>query len=240
MLFFLIHPSPQMTGFGPFDSEISTMSTVWKWTPTISFTTAVSASSFWFWVKTRTFFAETSQSPSGCLLHIWRNSLEMTLRLTDDPKTRRLCPQLSLLQTHKNKSVVLNSSFRVYLRLWFKCQRQKCVCVCSSLVFQVSSFCPAQLHLIFSDHLMLQQSASRSHISVTSLLSREDCRCNREASLSRPTRGGWMDPDSVIFSVPALLRLLLDIYHLAILTQRSADTCHSWKHTYCSCSNCRS
>lgn len=149
MLFFLIHPSPQMTGFGPFDSEISTMSTVWKWTPTISFTTAVSASSFWFWVKTRTFFAETSQSPSGCLLHIWRNSLEMTLRLTDDPKTRRLCPQLSPLQTNKNNSVVLNSSFRVYLRLWFKCQRQKCVCVCSSLVFQVSSFCPAQLHLIF-------------------------------------------------------------------------------------------
>lgn len=30
MLFFLIHPSPQMTGFGPFDSEISTMSTVWN------------------------------------------------------------------------------------------------------------------------------------------------------------------------------------------------------------------
>lgn len=110
---------------------------------------SISLCSFWFWVKTRTFFAETSQSPSGCLLHIWRNSLEMTLRLTDDPKTRRLCPQLSLLQTHKNKSVVLNSSFRVYLRLWFKCQRQKCVCVCSSLVFQVSSFCPAQLHLIF-------------------------------------------------------------------------------------------
>lgn len=149
MLFILIHSSPQMTGFGPFDSEISTMSTVWKWTPMISFTTAVSASSFWFWVKTRKFFAETSQSPSGCLLHIWRNSLEMTLRLTDDPKTRRLCPQLSPLQTNKNNSVVLNSSFRVYLRLWFKCQRQKCVCVCSSLVFQVSSFCPAQLHLIF-------------------------------------------------------------------------------------------
>lgn len=127
----LPHPSI-ITGFGPFDSEIATMST-----------------SVWFWVKTRMFFAETSQSPSGCLLHIWRNSLELTLRLTDDPKTRRLCPQLSPLQTNKNNSVTLNSSFKVYLRLWFKCQRQKCVCVCSSLAFQVSSFCPAQLHLIF-------------------------------------------------------------------------------------------
>lgn len=47
-----------------------------------------------------------------------------------------------------------------------------------------------------------------------------------------------MDPDSVIFSVPGCSECSLHIYHLTILTQRSGDTCHSWKHTYCSCSNC--
>ncbi len=42
-------------------------------------------------------------------------------------------------------------------------------------------FCSAPSH--FSDHLMLHQSATRSHISVTSLLSGEVCCSNCEASL---------------------------------------------------------
>lgn len=49
-----------------------------------------------------------------------------------------------------------------------------------------SLFCSASSH--FSDHLMLQQSASRSHISVTFLLSGEVCCSNREASLFCRTR----------------------------------------------------
>lgn len=48
-----------------------------------------------------------------------------------------------------------------------------------------------------------------------------------------------MDPDSVIISEAGLLRVLLAIYHLTILTQRSGVTCHSWKNTYCSCSSSR-
>ncbi len=62
-----------------------------------------------------------------------------------------------------------------------------------------------------------------SHFSNLSFV----CCSNGETSLSCWTQATqWIL--TVLYSLCQVHRVLLHIYHLAILTQRSADTCHSW------------
>lgn len=89
-------------------------------------------------------------------------------------------------------------------------------------------FCSATSH--FSDHLILKRSASRSHISVTSLSSGEVCCSNREASVFCHTRATeWMLTVlySLCWAALSALRHLSSLYpHTAIWRHLSQLEAH--------------
>lgn len=100
----------------------------------------------------------------------------------------------------------------------------------SPLLGSVSFFCPL--------NAATTRRQQKSHFSNLSFI------WGRSAALTarhllpvgpRRLHGSWQR--SILCA--GLLRVLSDIYHPQIHTQRSGDTRHSWKHTYCSCGDCR-